>query len=67
MWQVNGKGGVDSKDYLKGAADTIRAVASFIERCKSNCDAKAIVDGVSGLFMASAFVVGAAFPPWVSP
>jgi len=63
IWQINGKGGVDSKDYVKGAADTIKAVATFIEQCKKTCDAKAIVNGVSGLFLASAFVVGAAFPP----
>lgn len=63
VWQINGKGGVDSKDYIKGAADTIRATASFIEQCKTQCDAKTITSGVSGLFLASAFVVGAAFPP----
>jgi hypothetical protein len=63
VWQINGKGGVDSKDYLKGAADTVRATASFIEQCKKSCDSKDIVNGVSGLLMASAFVVGAAFPP----
>jgi hypothetical protein len=63
VWQINGKGGVDSKDYVKGAADTIRATASFVEQCKKSCDTKDIVNGVSGLLLASAFVVGAAFPP----
>lgn len=63
VWQINGKGGVDSKDYVKGAADTIKASATFIEQCKKSCDSKTIVNGVSNLFLASAFVVGAAFPP----
>ena len=63
VWQINHKGGVEAKDYLKGASDTVRAITSFINNCNANCDARAIVDGIFGLFMAPAFVIGAAFPP----
>jgi hypothetical protein len=63
IWQINGKGGVDSKDYVKGAAATFIVAAKFIGDCEKSCDAKAIVNGVSGLFLSSSFVVGAAFPP----
>lgn len=55
VWQINGKGGVESRDYLRGAAETIRSITSFINNCNANCDARAIVDGISGLFYGASF------------
>ncbi len=54
------------QDYLKGAADSMRAVANFIESCNSKptgCETKDIITGVSSFMLSGAFVIGAAFPP----
>jgi hypothetical protein len=69
VWRVKdgeGKlvGGVESKDYLKGAADTMRSMATLIKECTGkSCDASTIIEGVSNILLAGAFVVGTAFPP----
>lgn len=71
VWQYkNGEGkregGIDAKDYLKGAAGLATSASSFIEKCKSKskgCDSRDIVSGVSNMFLSFSFVVGAAFPP----
>jgi len=71
VWRVKdaeGKktGGVESKDYLKGAADLARSTASFVEKCKTKsngCDGNDIVSGMSSMMLSFSFVVGAAFPP----
>ena len=54
------------QDYLKGAGESMRAVANLIESCNSKptgCDKKDIITGVSNFVISGAFVIGAAFPP----
>lgn len=69
IWKVKDserklQGGVESKDYLKGAADTIRAAAGVIKECKAKeCDGTTILEGVSNILLVASPVVGAAFPP----
>lgn len=70
IWKVRGrdgtlKGGVESKDYLKGAADTLRSTAKLVRECTSSksCDAATITSGVSDILLSVSPVVGAAFPP----
>jgi len=55
-------GKTSAKDFISGGANAVKSLASFINSCKTGCDAKTGLDAAGGMILAIKTLIGTAFP-----
>ncbi|TFJ83170.1 hypothetical protein NSK_005529 [Nannochloropsis salina CCMP1776] len=63
VWSFEQPKPLAPKDVYKGAADSMKVLATLIQECNGKgCGTKDIVEGLSNILMPVAYAIGAAFP-----